>query len=88
MEGWKCFRFVYYPHLFLRKETVVTARESGDRPLLFATANVYLAVPKNFGGIRLEIFDRGAVPCSLLPPLAALRRLRSSRGDAKQRRAK
>ena len=30
---------LYYPHLFLRKETVVTARESGDRPLLFATAN-------------------------------------------------
>ena len=30
---------LYYPHLFLRKETVVTARESGDRPLLFATAD-------------------------------------------------
>ena len=30
---------LYYPHLFLRKETVVTARESGDRPLAFAPAN-------------------------------------------------
>ena len=79
---------LYYPHLFLRKETVVTARESGDRPLAFAPANDYLAVPKNFYGIRLEIFDRGAVPCSLLPPLAALRRLRSSGGDSRQIRAK
>ena len=67
---------------------MVTARESGDRPLAFVPANDYLAVPKNFVGIRLEIFDRGAVPCSLLPPLAALRRLRSSGGDAKQHRAK
>ena len=53
---------LYYPHLFLRKETVVTARESGDRPLAFAPANDYLAVPKNFVGIRLEIFDRAPYP--------------------------
>ena len=72
MEGWKRFSFCILPHLFLRKETVVTARESGDRPLAFAPANVYLAVPENFCGIRLEIFDRGAVPCSLFRPLGAL----------------
>ena len=40
-----------------------------------------LAVPKNFGGMRLEIFDRGAVPRSLFRPLGALRGLRPLRGE-------
>ena len=46
----------------MRKETVVTAKESGGRPLLFATANVYLAVPKNFCGIRLIIGKEPLAP--------------------------
>ena len=39
-----------------------------------------LAVPKIFCGIRLEYFDRGAKPCSLLRPLGALRKLCSFKG--------
>ena len=39
-----------------------------------------LAVPKNFGGMRLEIFDRGAKPCSLFRPLGALRKPCPNRG--------
>ncbi|MBR6658194.1 MAG: hypothetical protein IKL18_08510, partial [Oscillospiraceae bacterium] len=34
-----------------------------------------LAVPKIFCGIRLEYFDRGTKPCSLLRPQDALHRL-------------
>ena len=43
--------------------------------ICFANATCTLAVPKIFCGIRLEYFDRGAKPCSLLRPQDALYRL-------------
>ena len=66
-----------YPHLF-----VLAQRDGGTRqrkalhPYRLLPQTLPLAVPKNFGGMRLEIFDRGAVPRSLFRPLGALRRLR------------
>ena len=45
------------------------------RLLPSAKSTCTLAVPKIFCSIRLEYFDRGAKPCSLLRPLGALRKL-------------
>ena len=71
-----------YPHLF-----VLAQRDGGTRqrkalhPYRLLPQTLPLAVPKNFGGMRLEIFDRGAVPRSLFRPLGALRGLRPLRGE-------